>query len=378
MPAKKPKEEAVEKKKTSNFDRIHELEDELGKMQYNKRTQFHYGLVRAKIAELKRKEEARQAKGPATHGFSVRKTGDATVIMVGFPSSGKSSLLNVLTNANSPVGAYEFTTLSVVPGLLEYKNAKIQILDVPGIVQGAASGRGRGREVLSVMQNADMAIILVDTLRPNAYEVIMGEVRDAHLRLNRRKPDVRIKKKAKGGIQIGKTVRLENLNDDTIKSVARELGISNADILIRTEIGVDELIDVIQANKVYLPGLTVLNKIDLIDASRLDELKRELKPDVCISAEKKVNIEQLKEAIFQRLDFIRVYCKEAGKKADLDIPLIMRRGQTIRDMCNRLHRDFVMKFRFSKVWGKSAKFPGQILMLNHVLEDGDIVQIHVK
>ncbi|MBW2972215.1 50S ribosome-binding GTPase, partial [Candidatus Woesearchaeota archaeon] len=179
------KTDAAPKKKTSNWDKIQEMEKELSTMQYNKRTQHHYGLVRAKIAELKKKEESRQAGGPKTTGYSVRKSGDATVILVGFPSAGKSSLLNVLTNANSPVGAYEFTTLSVVPGLLEHKGAKIQILDVPGIVQGAASGRGRGREVLSVLQNADMALILVDTLRPNAMKVILGEINDAHLRLNK-------------------------------------------------------------------------------------------------------------------------------------------------------------------------------------------------
>ena len=380
MPAPKnqPKKPEASDKKKTNWDKIKEFEDELSKMQYNKRTQYHYGLVRAKIAELKKKEELRSSKGPATTGYSVRKTGDATVILVGFPSSGKSSLLNVLTNANSPVGAYEFTTLSVIPGLLEYKDAKIQILDVPGIVQGAASGKGRGREVLSVMQNADMAIILVDTLRPNAFNVIMDEVRDAHLRINKRKPDVKIKKRPKGGIQIGKTVRLENLADETIVSIARELGVSNADILIRSEMGVDDLIDVIQGNKIYIPGLTVLNKIDLVDDERLEEIKKDIHPDVCISAELKINIDGLKDAIFDKLDFIRVYCKEAGKKADLEVPLIMRRGNTIRDMCNKLHRDFVNKFRFAKIWGRSAKFPGQMHMLNHVLQDGDIVQIHLK
>ncbi|MBU2561581.1 MAG: GTP-binding protein [Nanoarchaeota archaeon] len=372
------KKDAAPKKKSSNWDRIQELEKELSSMQYNKRTQHHYGLVRAKIAELKKKEEARSAKGPATTGYSVRKSGDATVILVGFPSSGKSSLLNVITNANSPVGAYEFTTLSVIPGLLEHKGAKIQILDVPGIVQGAASGKGRGREVLSVLQNADMALILVDTLRPNALKVILNEINDAHLRINKVKPDVRIRKKAKGGISIGKTVRLDLLADETIRSVCKEMRINNADILIRSEIGVDDLIDVIESNKVYIPGLTVLNKIDLVDDTRLEEIKQEVRPDICISAPQKINTDKLKELIFNRLDFIRIYCKEVGKKADMEVPLIMRRGSTIRDMCNKLHKDFVAKFRFARVWGPSAKFPGQLLMLNHVITDGDVVQIHLK
>jgi small GTP-binding protein len=227
MPKKKkakapPKKPKPEKKKVSNWDRIQELEQELSKMQYNKRTQHHYGLVRAKIAGLKKKEESRVAKGPKTTGYSVRKSGDATVILVGFPSAGKSSLLNLLTNANSPIGAYEFTTLDVIPGLLEHKDAKIQILDVPGIVRGAASGRGRGREVLSVLQNADLALLIVDTLRPNAHNVMLKEIHDAHLRLNKQKPDVRIKKKSKDGIRIGKTVKLPLLSDDTIVSVCKE------------------------------------------------------------------------------------------------------------------------------------------------------------
>ena len=374
----KPEKPKPEKKKASNRDKIQELEQELSKMQYNKRTQHHYGLVRAKIASLKKKEEMRISKGPKTTGYSVRKSGDATVILVGFPSAGKSSLLNALTNANSPIGAYEFTTLDVIPGLLEHKDAKIQILDVPGIVKGAASGRGRGREVLSVLQNADLALIIVDTLRPNAYKVILKEIHDSHLRLNKQKPDVRIKKKSKDGIRIGKTVKLPLLSDETIASVCKEMRINNAEVLIRSEIGVEDLIDVIEANKIYIPGITVLNKIDLVEDDRLEEIKKEIMPDLCISAEKRINIGEVKEMIFQKLNFIRIYCKEVGKKADMGVPLILRQGATIRTMCDKLHRDFINKFRFAKVWGPSAKFPGQRLMLNHKLKDGDIVQIHLR
>jgi small GTP-binding protein len=375
----KPKEAKKEpKKKTSNWDRIQELETELSKIKYNKATEHHYGLVRAKIAELKKKEEARRSQGPKTTGYSVKKSGDATVILVGFPSSGKSSLLNEITNANSPIGAYEFTTLDVVPGLLEHKDAKIQILDVPGIVAGAASGRGRGREVLSVLQNADLALILVDTLRPNALKVIKKEIHDSHLRLNKRKPDVKITKKSKDGLRIGKTVKLPKLTDDTMKAICKEMRINNAEVLIRSVIDVEDFIDVIEKNKIYIPGLTILNKIDLVDEDRLDEIIDEVKPDLCISAQDKINLDALKEAIFEKLDFIRIYCKETGKKADMGIPLIMKRDSTIKDMCQKLHRDFVTKFKFARVWGKSAKFPGQRLMLHHKLKDKDVVEIHLR
>ncbi|MCK4827607.1 50S ribosome-binding GTPase, partial [bacterium] len=307
---KKPKQVAVKKKKKtepkvkkSGSDRIQDLEDELKKTPYNKRTQHHVGLIKAKLAMLKEKESQRGKGRGKTGGYTVKRSGDATVIMVGFPSSGKSSLLNEITNANSPVGDYEFTTLSVVPGLLKHKQAKIQILDVPGIVHGAASGKGRGKEVLSVMQNADMAMILIDTLRPNAYPVILKEIKEAHLRLNKERPDVRIKRKIKDGIRIGKTVRLPDLRDDTIKSICKAMGISNADVLIRSVIDADDFIDVIEANKKYIPAITVLNKIDLVDMERLEEIKKEITPDLMISASQGVGTEELKEVIFKHLKF---------------------------------------------------------------------------
>ncbi|MCK5025272.1 MAG: TGS domain-containing protein, partial [Nanoarchaeota archaeon] len=100
---------------------------------------------------------------------------------------------------------------------------------------------------------------------------------------------------------------------------------------------------------------------------------------VCISAETGYNMDQLKDKIFDTMNFIRVYCKEARKKADLEEPLIMIRNATIRDMCLKLHKDFVEKFKFVRIWGKSAKFDGQVLRkLGHVIEDGDIVELHMR
>ena len=360
------------------LEKVKDLEKELSTMQYNKRTQHHYGLVRAKIARLKEQERSRSSGGKKGSGYCVRKSGDGTVILIGFPSSGKSSLLNQLTDADSLVGDYEFTTLDVVPGLLEYKDAKIQILDVPGIVQGAAMGRGRGKEVLSVVQNADLVLVLLDPLRPAAHKVILREIYDSNVRVNKEKPDVVIKKKAKGGISIGKTVRLPKLSNDTIKSILKEFRLNNADVVIRSVIDADEMIDIIEGNKKYIPMLTVMNKIDLVDDERLEELNQELNPDLCISAKKGVGIEELKEMIFSNLDFMRIYCKEVGKKADMEEPLIMTVGSNIEAMCRKLHKDFVKKFKLAKVWGPSAKFPGQRLMKKHILQDEDVVEIHLK
>ena len=378
MPKPPVKEQTEKSDKKSIQDQIKELEAEISKTKYNKATQGHIGLVKAKIARLKEKQETRGRSGPKFDGYSVRKTGDATVILIGFPSVGKSTLLNALTNANSAVGAYEFTTLTVIPGLLEYKNAKIQILDVPGIVQGAAKGTGRGREVLSCMRNADMVIFLVDVFHPEHFPIIQREVYDAHLRINLKKPDLKLVKTSRGGIDIGATVPLTKIDRKTIESILKEFKITNAQLTIRHDISVDQFIDAVEDNKHYIPGVVVLNKIDMANKEWTDDIASQVKPDLKISAHTKDHIEELKELIFQRLEFIRVYCKEVSKKADMNEPMIMREGQTVRDMCNKLHKDFITKFKFFRLWG-SSRFPGQrFVNLDHPLKDGDVVEIHVR
>ncbi len=355
------------------------LEEELRKTKYNKATQGHFAIIKAKIALLKEKQESRiQRKvGKSEHGYSVRKSGDATILLLGFPSTGKSTLLNALTGTASEVAAYAFTTLSVIPGMLEYKQAKIQILDVPGIVEGAASGRGRGKEVLAVIRNADLVLMVIDILHPEQYRALLKEIWESGIRINKYRPEVYIKKTAKGGILIGKTVPLE-ISDETIKNVLREFKINNAEVLIRSRVDIDDFIDVIEGSKKYLPAITCLSKADLVDESTLKMIMQQVRADLGVSAETGMNLELLKEKLFQKLNFIRIYLKEPKKEADLQAPLIISSGSSISDICNKLHRDFQNKFRFARVWGDSAKFPGQRLMLNHRVKDKDILEIHLK
>ena len=360
-------------------EQIKALEDELRKTKYNKATQGHFAIVKAKIAMLREKQESRVQKktGKSEHGYSVRKSGDATVLLLGYPSTGKSTLLNKITGANSAVAAYAFTTLSVIPGVLEYKQAKIQILDVPGIVSGAASGRGRGKEVLAVIRNADLVLLVIDALYPENLQSLQEEAKESGIRMNKVPPEVFIKKKSKGGIQIGKTVPLE-IDDETIRKVLWEFKINNADVLIRSKIGIDDLIDVIESSKKYLPAITCITKADLVAPEQLQKVIKETKADIAVSAETGLNMELLKDLIFKRLNFMRIYLKEPRKEADTQKPLIVIQGVTIKDVCDKLHRDFAGKFKFARVWGPSAKFSGQKLHLSHMLKDGDVLEVHVR
>lgn len=378
---KKKEKSITERKKLTANERIKELEDEISNTKYNKRTQHAIGLLKAKLAILKDRAEQRASvgKGKGDDRFAVRKTGDATSILLGFPSVGKSTLLNKLTNAKSDIAAYSFTTLSAVPGLMKYKHAKIQIIDVPGIVTGAASGKGRGKEVIGMLRTADLILILVDSLYPEHYKAILKEAYEAGIRINQKKPEVRITKKARGGIHISSTVMLTKTNEKTIQAIAQEMRLNNVEIMIRDDITAEQFIDIIRDNCIYTKAITVLTKIDLIDKSNLERIKDKIKPDVIVSAEQGIGIEELRELIFQKMGFIRIFLKQRNKKADMEEPLIMFKGCTIRDVCSKLHKDFVDKFKFARLWGKSAKFDAQVFRrLDKELQDSDVLELHMN
>ncbi|MDD1712482.1 MAG: GTP-binding protein [Methanoregulaceae archaeon] len=364
-------------------DQIRELEEELQRTPYNKATSKHIGRVKAKIAKLRDDAVSRALKsGGGGTGYSVKKSGDASVVLVGFPSTGKSTLLNALTGASSQVASYEFTTLTVVPGAMEHKGAKIQILDIPGLIAGAAMGKGRGKEVIGVVRSADMIIILVDVFNQGHVEVLMKELYDAGIRINRPRPDITIKKTSHGGIRMN-SVGVLNLDIEEVRSILSENKLMNADVLIRGGATQEDLIDAMLGNRIYVPAFIAVNKVDLIDAAEVQAIEQDLldrfqeKP-VMISAHTGYHMEEIKDEIYDRLGFIRVFLKPHGEEADLEEPLIIRTGSTVADVCRRLHRDFVDRFRYARVWGESVRHPGQRVGLTHRIIDGDLLSIIIE
>lgn len=117
--------------------KIAEIEAEMNRTQRNKATMNHLGLLKARLAKLRRELiTPKGGSGGTGEGFDVAKTGDARIGFIGFPSVGKSTLLTNLSGVYSEVASYEFTTLTTVPGVIRYKGAKIQLLDLPGIIEG--------------------------------------------------------------------------------------------------------------------------------------------------------------------------------------------------------------------------------------------------
>jgi len=362
-------------------EKIKAIQDEMAKTKINKATEHHIGLLKAKIAKLKREQEENIIKksGMKQDGFDVRRTGDATVVLIGLPSVGKSTLLNKMTSAKSTVGAFTFTTLTVVPGMMEYRGAKIQVLDLPGIIKGASTGKGLGRRILSVARTADLVILLLDVFQPYHEDVLVNELGSIGIRLNQLPPNITIEKASMGGIAIAQQVKLTKITEKHLKDILHLYGIVSARVVIRENITSEQLADHIAGNISYSKAITVLNKIDLVDKAFLKDLKKKIKTEVIeVSANSDINIELLKENIYERLKFIRIYMRPKGGETDFKEPLIARDGDTVEDICNKLHRRMKRAFRYGLVWGKSVKFGGQRVGLNHILLDEDVLTIIKK
>lgn len=354
---------------------IEKTKKKLRETPVNKSTETERARLKSKIARLKKERKQKQKEsGASGQGYAVRKRGDATVCLVGPPSAGKSTLLNKLTNAKSEVANYDFTTLDVIPGMMSCKGASIQILDVPGLIGGAAEGRGKGKKVLSVLRNCDLLLILVDPDRIDSIDRITQELYDSGIRINEEPPDVKIEKKEKGGIQISKQGNVE-LDNETIQDVLKNHGFVNCKIIIGEDVDIDRLIDGILSNRVYLPAVISINKVDEVNEKEREKLRRE-KPDcLLISAEEGINLKTLKDKVWDKLGLMRVYMKEKGEEPDREEPLVVGEGSTVEEVMNTLDKDFKRSLNYSKIWGQSAKFSGQKVGKNHELEDEDVLEL---
>lgn len=345
-------------------EQIEQIEETLRKTPHHKATNGFIGAMRAKIARLKDRElESTSKGGGGGGGFFVKKQGDATVVLVGPPSAGKSTLINKLTNAESKVAPYAFTTVTVVPGMFKYRQAYIQILDIPGLIEGAREGKGRGKEVLSVARGADLLVVMSDVKRPERVEKMVEELEGAGIRINKTPPKVLIDKKVSGGLEIHSNISQE-LDKETIKEIAREYGIKNGDISIREKLTLDRLFDALSVNRVYVPAIFAINKVDLVQNSQLQDPRF-----IYFSSQKNIGMDNLVSAIWKALKFITAYLVEPDQDPNFDNSIIMKEGESIADVAVKIGSEFSANKTSARIWGSGAKFPGQEVSLSTKLID---------
>lgn len=350
-------------------ERIQALEKEIRETPHHKGTDHYIGRLRARIAQLKSEVFCPRGSGGSGGGYAVKKSGNASVVLLGPPSVGKSSLLNQLTQAQSKVAGYDFTTLWVIPGMLDYQGAKIQLFDVPGIIEGAARGKGRGKEVLSVVRNCDLILIVVDVNSVGKVETIKKELYEFGVRFDEQPPKVLIKKDIRGGVKVSSTVPLSFVSPETVRQIASEFRLKNGEVVIKENITLNRLIDAFMGNRIYLPYLVLVNKSDLAKNGMANIDKNYL----FISAYKGQGLEELKQKIWEKLNLIHLYLKPRDSKVDLDQPLIVKKGFSLREIFEAIsmpNKDLITRV---KLYGAGAKFPGQEVSFDFQPIEGTII-----
>jgi len=337
-------------------------------------------LLKAKLAKYRSEliEPSKSAGASKGEGFDVMKSGDARVALIGFPSVGKSTLLSTMTETHSEAAGYEFTTLTCIPGIINHNGANIQLLDLPGIIEGAATGKGRGKQVIAVARTADLVIIMLDAAKGEIQKTLLEkELETCGIRLNKPRPNIYFKQRKGGGVTFNSTLTLKKMSEKLVQMILHEYKIFNAEVLFREDASTDDFIDVIQDNRVYLPCIYVYNKIDCISLEEVDRLAR-VEHTVVISCHEKLNLDYLLDVIWEHLALRRIYTKRRGEPPDFSDAIIMRRGATVEHVCHRIHRTLVDQFKYALVWGSSTKYSPQRVGAAHILDDEDVIQVMKK
>jgi ribosome-interacting GTPase 1 len=330
MPANLPPEyfdaEKRFKQASTPAEKISALEDLIGTVPKHKGTDKLRADLRRRLSQL-RKEAVRKKKGGRGDLYVVQKEGAAQIALVGFPNSGKSSILACLTKATPVIAEYPISTLTPLPGMMPFEDIQIQLVDLPPIGNEATDGWVSG-----ILRYADALLLVVDiTEDPEIQAELLVE-------------------------------QLQRWNIFLISNLESQIPNS------QTRVGVFKRV------------LLVANKRDFSSAentfSRLKERYGHIYPCISVSALKKDNLEELKRAIFDLSGIIRVYSKPPGKEPDLSHPFTIPSGSTVIDLARFIHKDFLLNLRFARIWG-SAKFDGQRVEKSYILKDRDIVEFHI-
>ena len=363
-------------------EKLRALEEFLSAVPKHKGTENLVRWIRKRMAELREEieEQKRKRSGGKAPSFFIEKEGAAQIVLLGYTKVGKSSLLRVLTGARVEVTDYPYATRVPVPGMLQYEDIQFQLVEAPSLIPG---GGGWNPRVIGLGKNSDgIALVLDLSQEPvEAFKAIVAELQEHGLYLVKPKGYVVIEKK-RGimGIRIINYGKLLCAPEDVIK-LLNSYRIYNAIVKVYGEVDLNDVEMAIYENVIYKPTIILANKVDL--PNTIESLKELMKvvprdiPIIPVSALKRINLDKIGPTLFKVLDLIRVYTKpplgEPSKK-----PLVLKRGSTVLDVAKAIHSELVEKFLYARIWGPSAKYPGQRVGLDHVLQDGDIVEINLR
>jgi small GTP-binding protein len=333
--------------------------------------------------EMEQKKQKRAGKGGPK--FFIEKEGAAQIALLGLTNVGKSSLLSALTNAKIEVSSNPYTTREPVPSIMNYEDVQFQIVEAPALMEGSADGRAWGLQTLAVARNADGLVLMVDLSKNPVQQLslVLSELEKARVLVSKPKGRVDIERRYMGaGMRLILTGRLVDCTLKEVEELLRSYRITDAVVKISGEVTLDVVEDAIFESTTYRPAVVIANKIDVkgaeVNLERLEKYVDKRIPVIAVSCEKRFGLDKLGETLFKTLGIMRVYTKEPSARSFSKKPFTLKKGATLHDLAKSIHSDFERNFAFAKVWSKRLAFSPQKVGLGFVLEDGDVVEIHVK
>ncbi|UCD96192.1 MAG: 50S ribosome-binding GTPase [Candidatus Bathyarchaeota archaeon] len=363
------------------------LQEFLSLIPKHKGTERLRAQVKTKISSLRREMEEKKQKrvGGKRGGFFVEKEGAAQIVILGKTNVGRSSLLAALTHAKVEISNYPFTTREPVPGMLQFGDLQFQFVEAPALIEGAAEGKGMGQKTLAIARNADALILMVDLLRDPSKQLslILSELEKGRIYTSKPSANVEIEKTHMGtGLRIVVIGKLLDCTTKEVQTTLRSYRVNNAVVRIYGQATLDDVEEAIFENAIFRPTLIIANKSDVAGArKRLADLRdsnRDRLKVIPVSCKTEVGLKKIGEKIFEVLDVVKVYTKEPREKNPSKAPFILKRGATIAELAKQIHSDFLDRFSFAKVWSERLQFSPQKVGLSFVLENKDVVELHLR
>jgi small GTP-binding protein len=303
-------------------EKIASLEEYISAIPKHKGTDHLRADLRRKLSKLRETAQSRKRTVKQVSVYHIDPEGVGQVVIIGPPNVGKSALVATLTNANPEVAEYPFTTWTPTPGMMEVENVQVQLIDTPPLNQEFVEP-----EMLNLIRRADLILLMVDL---QGFPIQEIEDSIAILEENRIVP----------------SHRQEQYQGERRPTIVPLLVLANKCDDERCEEDFEVLCELLEGEWPLLP----------------------------ISVTTGRNIEQMKRAVFDRLGVMRVYAKPPGQEPDLGAPFVLDKGSTVEEFAAKVHRDFVLNLKSARLWG-SGTYDGQMVGRDHVLHDGDIVEL---
>ena len=305
-------------------EKIRALEIMMAVIPKHKGTEKIRAQLKSRMAKLKEELQRKPTIGKTEQAFYIKREGTAQILLLGLPNTGKSTLFSIMTNALSEVADYPFTTQKPIPGMMKFENLQIQLVDTPPIqLDHVEPGFS------NLLRNADALLLVVDLTEDPIFQM---------------------------------EILLEVLKEMRIRVGGRGAAPS------------------LEAGWAYLKAILLANKCDFKNAMEtyggLEAQYKEAFLVLPISAKEGMNAEELKREVYQILGIIRVYTKAPGGDPDLSEPVVLKRGSTVEDVALSIHKDFLKKLRYARIWG-AGKFDGQMVKRDYPLSEGDVIELHI-